>query len=297
MKKPLAIASEEDFSSDVSPIKEQGLDISNPVDEAIFKNYLQRQVWEIAIELGVSHYFSLSEVLEKLKMWTGDIIDHNCFGGEVTVNAFSGEPQLTYLYPYEIYTIGGKQPSGKDALGKGWERTVTVREIIALMGNDLNDESLEQLLSHANAESGQSYKGIWYPEIDATQPMGTCSYNTFLGMTARLGKLEIKSQNSDAYLNKKKGNNFITEKVDIDYKPPKKSKVVNSKGDLEHEDDVNLEYTFYDVTYKAYYIPSTKLVWGFGKVPLAVRYGTKNELTDFSIISYNINGKSMCEKC
>ncbi len=50
MKKPLALTNEEDFPSDISPVRERGLDLTNPVDEGIFKNYLQRQIWEIAIE-------------------------------------------------------------------------------------------------------------------------------------------------------------------------------------------------------------------------------------------------------
>src|SRR4029079_7150130 len=72
---------------------------------------------------------------------------------------------------------------------------------------------------------------------------------------------------------------------------------VESMADLKKDTDRFLEYKFYDVTYKGYYIPFSNIVFGFGKLPLAVRYGSTNELTDFSICTYKQKGKSINEKC
>lgn len=311
LKKPLPIASEEDFSSDVSPVNDLNLDINNSVDEGIFKNYLQRQVWEIALEVGMEHYLNQNEYNEKFKLILADLINHNCCATQVVTNSYSGEAWLSYLYPHNVYTIFAKQNDGKDAIGKGWEKSVSVRDVIGLMGKDITADNLDSLLQLANTAAGTTYPSIWF-SWDRVDPTGIsgfsypqmgleqgrcCDWAAFLNMNVILGYLEIKSQNSDLYIHRIVGGNLNTDKESYDYKPPKNIRKVNSIDDLERDSDRFLEYKFYDVTYKGFYLPTLNTVFGFGKLPLAVRFGTKNELTDFSISTQKIKGKSMTEKC
>lgn len=209
LNEPLPISSEEDFSSDISPIAKNGLDITNPLDEALFKDYLQRQVWEISMEVGMTNYLNQNEYNEKLKMILADLINDNCCAQQVITNSYSGQPQLTYLYPFNVYTLLSKQPDGKDAIGKGWEKNVTIREIIALMGQDINADNLDQLLSLANANGNTNFAGIWFtvgredPTMGFSYPApgieqkNCCLWETFINLTCSLGYLEVKSQNSD----------------------------------------------------------------------------------------------------
>ena len=308
MKQPLPVSKPEDFSSDISPIKKLNLDINNPIDEGIFKDFLQRQIWEVALEVGMQHYLNINEYNEKFKLIVADLINDNCASMQVVVNSYSGEPQLMYIYPYNAYTVIAKQPDGKDALGKGWEQPLEVRKIIGIMGKDITMDDLAQLLSLATANGGNTnYDGIWMygshadPTSGFAYPYGTprercCDWQAFLNLRVTLGYLEIKSQNSDLYVHSLDNGNLNTVKQSYDYNPPKNIHKVDSIDALKKDSDRYLEYKFYDVTYKGYYIPNSNLVFGFGKLPLAVRYGTTNELTDYSIVTYKIKGKSMNEK-
>lgn len=308
MKEPLPIASPEDFSSDISPIAKNNLDISNPVDEGIFKDYLQRQVWEIAIEIGVQHYLNTGKYNEKFKRIVTDLINHNCCATQVTTNSYSGEPEQLYLYPFNVYTVLANDVSGDDALGKGWEQPLSVRDIIGILGQSITSDDLLQILSLANEGGNTNYEGIWMygSRVDYSDgfsyPFGVsqskcCEWQAFLNMRATLGYLEIKSQNSDLYIHRKENGNLVTAKYGYDYKPPVNIKKVEAIDELKKDSDRFLEYKFYDVTYCGYYLPNTNYVFGFKKLPLAVRYGTTNELTDFSIVTQKLKGKSMNEKC
>jgi hypothetical protein len=124
-----------------------------------------------------------------------------------------------------------------------------------------------------------------------------CDWQAFLNLRVTLGYLEVKSQNSDLYIHQIQDGNLNTEKYPYDYSAPKNIHKVDSIAALKKESDRYLEYKFYDVTYKGYYIPNSNLVFGFEKLPLAVRYGSTNELTDFSIVTQKLRGKSMNEKC
>lgn len=308
MKNPLPIASEEDFSSDMTPIKSMNLDINNPIDEAIFRDYLQKQVWEIALEIGMEHYLKKEESTEKEKLWLADLINHNCAAAQVVTNSYSGEPMLSYLYPFNAFTVLSKQNDGKDAIAKGWEKDVTVREVIALMGTQITSEELLQVLAQANTNGSTNYQGIWMggTRADYTDgfayPYGTerdqcCTWEQFINLTCSLGYIELKSQNSDLYVHRKENGNLYTEKQPYDYVLPTSFDRVKEAVDLSKPNDRFLEYKFYDVTYCSFYLPFSNIVFGFGKLPLAVRYGTANELTDFSIVTQRLKGKSMTQKC
>jgi hypothetical protein len=309
LQKPLPVSKPEDFSSDISPIAKNNLDITNPIDEGIFKDYLQRQIWEVAIEIGAQHYLNISEYNEKLKQILRDLINDNCSSAQVVTNSYSGEPELLYVAPYNAYTVLARQPDGKDALGKGWEQPMEVRKIIGVMGKDITMDDLIELLSlAAPMGSNTNYEGIWMygshadPTSGFGYPYGTpqdkcCDWQKFLNMQVTLGYLEVKSQNSDVYVHSIDNGNLDTVKENYDFTLPKGYNTVAKVSDLSTDKDRFLEYKFYDVTYKGYYIPQGNFVFGFGKLPLAVRYGTTNELTDFSLVTYKLKGKSMNEKC
>lgn len=295
LSKPLPIASEEDFSSDIAPVKEMNLDMTNPVDEGIYKNLFQRQIWEIAVELGISHYFNLSGTKEILKQLVEDMINHNCFAMACAVSSYSGEPYLKRLMPYSAYTVLGKRYDRSDAIAKGWEERVSVRELIQLMGKDVTQAELNEILALANTTSGTNYLGVWLPDMVGQCPSDHCTYQVFLNLTCMLGYMELKSQNSDLYVHSYDNGNILTQKENLDFQWSESWNLVERMPEKKNEK--YLEYKFYDVTYKGYYIPSSSFVFGFGKLPLAVRFGTKNELTDYSIITYRKNGKSMNQKC
>lgn len=294
LSKPLPIAKEEDFSSDISPVKEMGLDMTNPIDEGIFKNLLQRQIWEIAIEIGVGHYMKLSDIKEIFKMLARDFINQNAASVQSVLNSFSGQPEVRYLFPQTVYTLLGYRPDRSDAIGKGYEILVSVRDIIALMGSQVKKDELKQVLDSVNTANNSSWGGIWYADSVGDCPKDYCTYEAFLEMQGYLGYLEMKSQNADVYHHYMEGGLLFTNKLGADFSLPD----ANFVDDFPEKDGDNfLEYKFYDVTYKGFYVPYTRLVFGFGKLPLATRFGTVNERTDFSIATYNQRGKSMNEQC
>lgn len=294
LSKPLPLAKEEDFSSDIAPVKEMGLDMTNPIDEGIYKNLLQRQIWEIAIELGISHYMNLSDIKELFKMLCRDVINQNAASAQVVFNSFSGQPEIRYLFPQTVYTLLGYRPDRSDAIGKGYEILVSVRDIIALMGSQVTKEELKQVLDSVNTANNSNYGGIWFPDSVGDCPKDYCTYEAFLEMQGYLGYLEMKSQNADVYHHYMEGELLFTNKLGADFSLPD----ANFIDDMPEKDGDNyLEYKFYDVTYKGFYVPYTRLVFGFGKLPLATRFGTVNERTDFSIATYNQRGKSMNEQC
>lgn len=306
LQKPLPISSPEDFSSDISPIEKNGLDISNPIDEGIFKDFLQRQVWEIGIEIATQHYLNIADYNEKFKSQVIDLINSNCCSSQVVTNSYSGEPQYLYIAPPNAYTVLSRQADGKDALGKGWEQPLNVRSMIAILGSAITIEDLQQLISLANSGGNTNYQGVWMSDrADITgfsYPYGVdrsncCEWEKFVNLEVFVGYMEIKSQNSDLYVHSMNGGVLGTMKENYDFTLPKGFNTVSTISDLKENTDRFLEYKFYDVTYRGWYVPNSYYVFGFGKLPLAARFGTTNELTDYSICTYKIKGKSMNEKC
>lgn len=294
LTKPLPLAKEEDFSSDIAPVKELGLDMTNPIDEGIYKNLLQRQIWEIAIELGIAHYMNQSDIKELFKMICRDLINQNAASLQCNINSFSGQPEIRYLFPNTVYTLLGWRPDRSDAIGKGYEILVSARDIVALLGSQVTQEELNQVLASVNTANNSNWAGIWMPGTMGTCPKDWCTYEAFLEMQGYLGYLEMKSQNADTYHHYMDDGNLFTNKLEAGFVLPD----ANYIDDFPEKDGDNfLEYKFYDVTYKGFYVPYTRLVFGFGKLPLATRFGSVNERTDFSIATYNQRGKSMNEQC
>lgn len=283
------------FSSDVSAIDKMKLNPDDEGDMEIFQDVYQRQHKEIAIEDSVEHYFKVSDVKElRKKSAIDDII-----GGRMSIqnrmNNFSSQPDISYIPPYEAFVVGGKRKDRKDADGMGWEGARTIRQLLQYMGKTLDVENLDKILALANTASNCAYNCIdgYERYFNKNKEWGedgalkqSCSWSTFIEMRISLGYIEIKSQNADAY--------ELLEKYGQEYEQK-----INTSAYSEHDlKKKKIEHRYYDVTYKCYYIPGLfNRCYAFGKVPMQMRFGNQNELTDFTIQVYVERGQSLIKRC
>lgn len=271
------------YNSNMDQADALGLDMSNSLDRAIWKDALQRPKWETSLEVATNHFFSLSNATELRKKWVHDYFDCNVIAGQVVANSASGLPEAIYLKPYSVFTVNATRPDRSDAIGIGYNRVMSVKSFLEIFIKEVKDEDeLQDILMAANIQTGMTYTGIWMGHGE--QPDGSCSWGEFLGMSLRVGYVQWKTQNIDKYETKEEYGTKITYKRPADYEAPKKSKD-------------SLESRFYESIYQWYYLHDNAVkVYGFSLLPNQVRKGTFNELSDFSIQIYFEEGQSITER-
>ncbi len=271
------------YNSNMDQADALGLDMSNPLDEQIWKSSLQRAKWESSLEVAIDHFFNLSDEKELRKKWVHDYFDCNVIASQTATNSASGLPETMYLKPYSVYTVNATRPDRSDAIGMGYNRIMSVKTFLELFIKEVNDEDeLNEILVAANIQTGMIYTGIWYGHGE--QPEGTCTWGEFLGMSLKVGYIEWKTQNIDNYesVDEYGTTNVYKRPSDFEPKKGKKSK---------------LEKRFYESIYKWYFLRDNAVsVYGFGLLPNQIRKGTFSELSDFSIQIYFEEGQSMTER-
>lgn len=285
----------QNYNSNMEQADALGMDMENTLDRAIWKEVLQRPKWESSLEIGIDHFFQLSEETELRKRFIYDFFDTNVMTSQVIENSASGLPEITYVQPYSVYTVNATRPDRRDAIGIGYNRVISVKSFLELFIKEVKDEEeLTDVLMAANIQTGMSYVGIWWGQGE--QPDNTCSYNEFLGMSLRLGYIEWKTQNIDHYEKVYEYGTMNTYKRPIDFNADgysaKKEKYKEPSGTGK-----GMEKRFYEQIYKWYFLQDNPVkVYGFGLLPNQVRKGTFNQLSDFSIQIYVEEGQSLTER-
>lgn len=164
---------EKDFNGNVQDFVKMGL---NPQDESEVKFFFDTHYklkYEIAAQTTVLAYLTANKAERDIPRYSIDTMAVKCFCKQDYISRLTGQIITKYLQPDQTYWIPGNARDGSDAAVRGWERSVTIQELINTLGDKFDFErDWRQLIIAINYGSGgaQAFNGFI---------KGGISYNLF----------------------------------------------------------------------------------------------------------------------
>lgn len=277
------------FAGNVGDFDKMGLDSSNLQDLNYFFAQHYRLLYEMVGEEPVNFFIEYNELDEMLPLLMNDIIAVKALGMRANVNDITGAIDYKYLAPENIKAIRGKRRDFKDASAIGYEQSMSVQDVIKLIGNEFDyDRDIEELLRAVSTSAQRNYTGI----ISGNQIYwGTkenpIDYGEFLNYQVMMGYVEWKEIDASAHKVSKsnKRGQFGLRPISI---------FSEVTANSVYEKDVR----YYETTYKAYYLSFgmyAQRLYKYGKLSYQMTEGVEDEYSNFSIIAMQEFGKSAVE--
>lgn len=125
-----------------------GFDPDDPDDVGFFMDVFHKLDEEIEMEKVIHAMEGFNEIeTDKIPKWTVDAIAKNAVAGMIYVSDDNGAPILEYLSPETVYIYGatGRREDYNDAMAKGYQQNITVKQLLDRVGDafdwekDVND--------------------------------------------------------------------------------------------------------------------------------------------------------------
>ena len=165
---------EKDFNGNVQEFSKMGL---KPEDESEVKFFFDTHYklnYEIAAQTAVTSYLTANKAERDIPRYIIDIlaVKHEC--KQTYVSRLTGQIITKYLQPSQVYWIQGNARDGSDAAVRGWERQITLQELMNTLGDKFDFErDWRQLIIAINYGSGGAYNfngfikgGVTYNLVD-----------------------------------------------------------------------------------------------------------------------------------
>lgn len=173
IKTPYALR-EKDFNGNVQEFTKMGL---NPQDESEVKYFFDTHYklnYEIAAQTTVLSYLTVNKAELDIPRYVNDTIAVKCICKQDYVSRLTGQVITKYLQPNQTFWVKGNARDGSDAACKGWERQITIQELMNTLGDKFDFErDWRQLLLAINYGSGTTnqfdgfiYGGKNYNAVD-----------------------------------------------------------------------------------------------------------------------------------
>jgi len=152
---------EKDFNGNVTDFEKMGL---NPGDESQVKFFFDTHYklnYEIAAQTAVLSYLTVNKAERDIPRYVNDVlaVKHEC--KQTFVSRLTGQIITKYLQPDQTYWIPGNSRDGSDAACRGWERLITIQELMNTLGDKFNFErDWRQLLIAINYGTGTDFNGF-----------------------------------------------------------------------------------------------------------------------------------------
>lgn len=149
---------EKDFNGNVSDFTKMGL---NPEDESEVKFFFDTHYklkYEIAAQTAVLSYIAVNNAELDIPRYAIDImaVKHEC--KQTYVSRLTGQIITKYLQPTQVMWIPGNARDGSDAPVKGWERQITIQELMGILADKFDFErDWKQLILAINWASNGAY--------------------------------------------------------------------------------------------------------------------------------------------
>lgn len=293
---------EKDFNGNVKEFTKMGL---NPKDESEVKFFFDTHYklnYEIAAQTTVLSYLTANKAENDIARYCIDIMAVKTFCKQDYISRLTGQVITRYLQPNQVFWIEGNARDGSDAPVRGWERQITIQELMNTLGDKFDFErDWRQLLIAINYGSGNTQKfdgfirgGITYNMVDFNTT-GTLTEQTANPPT--LNYLDYDDSATYNYMvyfgfiewpqycvhaekrNTKNGQMFT---VDVDYTPPEKTPWVKEEWG-------------YFKTKQSYYLATgtmSQRLYAYGDMYMMQTKGQSDEFSAGSISITREEGKS-----
>lgn len=148
---------EKDFNGNVRDFTKMGL---NPMDESEVKFFFDTHYklkYEIAAQTAVLSYLAANKAEIDIPRYCIDIMSVKTLCKQDYVSRLTGQIITKYLQPTQVYWIPGNARDGFDSSVKGWERLITIQELMSALGDKFDFErDWRQLIMAINYASGSN---------------------------------------------------------------------------------------------------------------------------------------------
>lgn len=294
--------------SNIEDFDKLGLDDKDSEDLSIFEMYLQRLNYEVSAQAVLNNVFKNNKFDElNLREALIDIAATNSICYDTYVDQLTGEQKIVRIDPEYAYGIWGQSYDGSDDVAKGWEKPMTVRTFLGMVGDKFNMErDWPELIWAINYGNQEKFTGFSF---------GQYSYDTY-GAQAYSKQLEHFGCNQSKMLpiNSAYNYNVFGGKcewytTDIVGAPHLVDRITGEWGSTtisfdDYKTDKKLfeKYEYKAETkwkaYNAIYLAQTAVsqkIYKWGEVYLQQRYGAYDDYCIGTLKYYRLPGKTIGE--
>lgn len=149
---------EKDFNGNVSDFTKMGLDPHDESEVKFFFDTHYKLKYEIAAQTAVLSILTANNAEKDIPRYAIDVMAVKTECKQTYVSRLTGQIITRYLQPTQVYWIPGNARDGSDASVKGWERLITLQELMNTLGDKFDfDRDWRQLILAINYGSGGNY--------------------------------------------------------------------------------------------------------------------------------------------
>lgn len=281
MKEHKARFGEKHDNGNTQDFEGMGLDNMDPSDVNFFMENFHKLDEEIAVQNILDYVLSYNQWMLDIEKWVTDIIAKKAIAATCYVSDVTGAITTKYLAPETVYIYGGgNRKDFNDANAKGYERKVSIKELLDILGNkfDMEQQFNNLLLAITNTMNIEftgikpSYRGFVSGQERLGNNNNTASYdyNQFMSFKVTLGYIEYSSQNQETFGEVKQESGFYENNQSTTGKYPNKAR-------------------WETPTYKAYYLAISQvdqILFDYGELNYQDILGASDWISNFTIVTY-----------
>lgn len=272
-------------NGNLEQFESMGLDSKDPTDINFFMENFHKLDEEIAAEAPMNFCMTYNRVVQEFEKWVNDIMAKAAVAATTYVSDTTGAIMYKYLAPETVWIYGGgNEQHFNDANAKFYQRKVSVKEMLDVIGNKFDfEQQWDNLIMAISATNGVEFTGVKpaYRGLAAGDKFegkdGTrYGLDDFMSFKVTLGYIEFNSQNNQVYGGvSQDSKSYYEDNQTTLGKYAKKAK-------------------WETPTYKAYYLAVTdteQVLFDFGMVPYQDIEGATDMGTNFSILTWKEIGE------
>lgn len=291
-------------SGNAEDFDNMSLDPKNPADVQFFIEHFHKLGWEISMQSVIDFIIKYNQIEDVLfENWVNDLGSKKAIAAQINISKTNGAPNIKYIAPETTYVCGGgKRKDYNDCDAKAVQQTITIKEMLDLVGDSFDFEQetdkLFQAISYAS-NGAIEITGI-SPDVKnggytfTGKNKTSYNYNSFMNLKVTFGYMEFLSQNDRMYneeFGKQKNKNFTIKNEGggfLENSQPANGKRYQNKARYEVP------------TYCAYYLALNAIehkMFNFGKVPYQQIEGYNDFNANWTILTYKEIGDSISLNC
>lgn len=284
MKDHEARFGEKPSNGNMDQFEAMGLNPGDPMDVDFFMKEFHKLGMEIALQDVIDFASSYNQWLLDIEKWVNDLISKKAIAATVYVSNVTGAITTKYLAPETVYIYGGSNRQDfNDASAKGYERKVSIKELIDIIGDEFDMERefnklLQAITYNMNIEFTDvrpSYRGFVGGNEKLQGRNGSnYGYSDFMTFNVSMGRIEFSSQNQESFEPIKEDDAFYENN-----QPPQGKYATKARWETP--------------TYKAYYLAVSsvdQVLFDFGELEYQDITGASDTNMNFTIITYKDTG-------
>lgn len=150
-----------EFNGNVPEFDKMSLNPADPSDVKMFFDTFYKLNYEAFAQSSVMAYLGVNRVEDDIPRYANDIMAVKVFCKQDFVSPATGQIITKYLQPNQVFAIFGNNRDATDAPVRGWERQITIRELMNLLGNKFNfQRDWVHLITAINYGSNTKFDGF-----------------------------------------------------------------------------------------------------------------------------------------